>query len=112
MIHVFLALVVHAAPADTIPVPAITTDSVHSSAAPGASARAPRNMVADSMVLDKSDRQLTLFYRGIPIYRYGVALGSNPVGDKIARGDGRTPEGVFYIESRNSASKYHLSLRI
>lgn len=112
MIHAFLVLVILVAPADTIPVPASVPDSVHSSAGPGASGRAPRSMVADSMVLDKSDRQLTLFYRGIQIFRYSVALGSNPVGDKIGRGDGRTPEGLFYIESRNPRSRYHLSLRI
>lgn len=43
---------------------------------------------------------------------YSVALGSNPVGDKRRRGDGRTPEGLYYIEGRNPRSKYHLSLRI
>ena len=44
--------------------------------------------------------------------KYGVALGKNPVGDKLRRGDGRTPEGLFFIEGHNPQSKYHLSLRI
>lgn len=69
-------------------------------------------VVADSMVLDKSDRQLTLYFRGERVATYGVALGKNPVGDKNGRGDGRTPEGLFTIEGRNPQSKYHLSLRI
>ena len=64
------------------------------------------------MVLDKSARRLTLYYRGQEVRTYGVALGKNPVGDKTRRGDGRTPEGLFFIEGRNPQSKYHLSLRI
>ena len=34
------------------------------------------------------------------------------MGDKLRRGDARTPEGLFRIEGRNAFSKYHLSLRI
>src|SRR5258708_22533268 len=111
MLHAFLGLVVLTAPADTIPVP-VAAPETPAAAAPAAPTHAPRNMVADSMVLDKSNRELTLFYRGIRVYRYSVALGTNPIGDKIGRGDGRTPQGLFFIESRNPESKYHLSLRI
>jgi len=68
--------------------------------------------VADSIVVEKGVRKLSLFYKGVPVRTYGVALGRNPNGDKVSKGDGRTPEGVFRIESRNSNSKYHLALRI
>src|SRR3954465_13359597 len=67
---------------------------------------------ADSIVVEKGVRKLSLFYKGVPVRTYGVALGRNPNGDKVSKGDGRTPEGVFHIESRNSNSKYHLALRI
>ncbi|HEX6051491.1 MAG TPA: L,D-transpeptidase family protein, partial [Gemmatimonadaceae bacterium] len=66
----------------------------------------------DSLVVDKSDRRLTLYYRGSPVRTYLVALGTQPVGDKVRRGDGRTPEGLFRIEARNPRSRYHLALRI
>lgn len=72
----------------------------------------PKAFSADSMVLDKSERQLTMYYRGQKVRTYAVALGKNPVGAKARRGDGRTPEGVYYIEGRNPESTYHLSLRI
>lgn len=99
MLNAFLLLAITGAPAaDTSRV-----------AAP---APAPAALMADSIVLDKSDRQLTLFYRGQAVRTYGVALGKNPVGDKVRRGDGRTPEGLYFIEGRNPQSKYHLSLRI
>jgi murein L,D-transpeptidase YafK len=68
--------------------------------------------LADSIVVEKKARRLTLFHMGRPIRSYLVALGGNPVGDKIAAGDRRTPEGLFSIEARNPNSEYHLSLRI
>jgi lipoprotein-anchoring transpeptidase ErfK/SrfK len=67
---------------------------------------------ADSVVVVKSDRRLTLYYRGVPVKRYRVALGRNPVGDKVSIGDYRTPEGVFTIIGRNSESRFHKSFAI
>lgn len=72
----------------------------------------PKAYSADSMVLDKSARRLTMFHRGREVRSYEVALGKNPVGAKTRRGDGRTPEGLYFIEARNPGSKYYLSLRI
>jgi murein L,D-transpeptidase YafK len=68
--------------------------------------------LADSIVIEKAARRMTLYHIGRPIRSYLVALGGNPVGDKIAAGDRRTPEGLFSIEARNPYSKYHLSLKI
>ena len=107
MLNVLLLCAVAAAPADTMPVVLAGAPKTAVTTVPGS-----RRFLADSMVLDKSDRQLTLYYRGQPVQKYGVALGKNPVGDKQRRGDGRTPEGLYYIEGRNPQSKYHLSLRI
>lgn len=72
----------------------------------------PKQYDADSIVLDKSERTLTMYSRGEKVKEYDVALGKNPVGNKMRRGDGRTPEGLYYINGRNPGSKYHLSLRI
>lgn len=71
-----------------------------------------RGLIADSLVLEKSTRQLTLFSGGQPVHTYIVALGRNPVGPKHQEGDERTPEGLYYIDSRNPHSRYHLSLHI
>ena len=72
----------------------------------------PGDFRADSIVVEKGERRLTLFYRGFPVRRYRIALGRNPVGDKISIGDYRTPEGVFYIIGRNPQSKFYKSLEI
>ena len=68
--------------------------------------------LADSIVIEKKTRRLTLYHQGHPIRTYLVALGANPVGDKQFAGDSRTPEGLFSIDYKNDQSDYHLALHI
>jgi hypothetical protein len=68
--------------------------------------------LADSIVVEKKAHMLTLFRDGKPMRTYLVALGGNPRGDKLSAGDRRTPEGIFYIDSRQPNSRYHLALHI
>jgi lipoprotein-anchoring transpeptidase ErfK/SrfK len=72
----------------------------------------PGNFLADSIVVEKGERRLTLYYRGVAVKKYRVALGRNPVGDKMSIGDYRTPEGMYYIIGRNPASRFYKSLAI
>ncbi len=67
---------------------------------------------ADKVLIEKNERRLTLLSKGEVIKKYKIALGGNPVGPKERQGDNKTPEGNYFIESRNSNSNYHLSLRI
>lgn len=61
----------------------------------------------------KSKREMYLLDSQNNILRtYKVALGFNPVGNKMAEGDGRTPEGVYKIDFRNENSEYYRSIRI
>lgn len=60
----------------------------------------------------KAARQMTLLRNGRTIRRYRVCLGSNPIGAKEREGDGKTPEGVYRIDSRSAASKYHRALHV
>lgn len=87
-------------------------DSTRTAAPRSAPAAVGKVTMADSIVVEKSLRQLTLYFRGEPVKRYLVALGSNPVGAKVQQGDNRTPEGLYRIEARNPASKYHRALRV
>jgi murein L,D-transpeptidase YafK len=70
------------------------------------------HIIADSIVVEKGKRTLTLYQTGIPVRTYRIALGGQPVGDKVKRGDGRTPEGVYRIDYKNDQSKYHLALHV
>ncbi len=60
----------------------------------------------------KSDRKLLLINNGVLIREYRIALGPSPNGDKLIRGDGRTPEGEFYICAKNPTSRFYKSLGI
>ena len=44
--------------------------------------------------------------------RTAWALGLSPLGDKVREGDRRTPEGNFYIFTKNDKSSFYLSLGI
>ena len=79
---------------------------------PASGVRIPRPTAADSIVVYKRERTMILYNRGVPVKSYFIALGSQPVGDKQRKGDQRTPEGLFYINAHNPASKFHLALRI
>lgn len=70
------------------------------------------NQVADLIVVMKSKRIMLLLSEGNIIKAYKIALGKNPVGRKSTQGDGKTPEGRYYIVDRNSHSNYFKSLKI
>lgn len=67
---------------------------------------------ATRVVIEKTARRLTLERDGRVLARYGVALGSNPAGQKAREGDGRTPEGIYAVDFKHPRSRYHLALRI
>lgn len=68
--------------------------------------------IADSIVIEKKARRLTLYHQGRPLRSFLVALGASPVGDKRIAGDRRTPEGLFSIDGKNDRSDFHLALHI
>jgi murein L,D-transpeptidase YafK len=74
--------------------------------------RTPLTVTADRIVVEKAQRRLTLYRKGIPLRSYHVALGFEPVGPKTREGDGRTPEGVYRIDRRKPESGYHQSLHL
>lgn len=62
------------------------------------------------IVIKKKARLLELFDGEKLVKTYKIALGFAPVGDKSREGDGKTPEGEFYIFTKNDKSKFYLSL--
>jgi murein L,D-transpeptidase YafK len=62
------------------------------------------------IVVIKGKRQLQLYSDGAVVRTYRVGLGLNPVDDKKRQGDRATPEGDFYIFTKNNKSAYYLSL--
>ena len=89
-----------------------TSDSTSGPRAGATRAKAAPALLADSIVVEKKQRRLTLYYNGLAVKRYAIALGRNPNGRKLQIGDFRTPEGIYFIEGRNPNSKYYRALRI
>ncbi len=68
--------------------------------------------VVDLVRVHKAERRLVLLAGGLPLFEYDISLGSEPVGPKRERGDGRTPEGRYWIDWRKVDSDYHRALHI
>src|SRR4029453_2398962 len=66
----------------------------------------------DMIIVDKSERWMSVYRDGRPLREFRVALGRGGLRPKQRQGDGRVPEGVYRITAHNPHSAYHLSLRI
>lgn len=64
----------------------------------------------DRIVIEKAARRMQLIQDGKTVRTYQIALGFTPDGNKVRQGDGKTPEGLFTIDRRNSESAFHLSV--
>jgi murein L,D-transpeptidase YafK len=90
----FLALVVAGAP------PAI-----------GSSWPTPENPPEKVRVI-KSQRILEVWRDGAVIRSFRVSLGANPLGHKQQEGDGRTPEGTYFLNWRKRDSVAYRSIHV
>ena len=70
----------------------------------------PVGTTIDRILVEKSERKLSILRGGKVLKTYRVALGRNPIGAKEQEGDMKTPEGVYTIDYRNPKSDYHLAL--
>ena len=53
-----------------------------------------------------------VWWHGAQLKTYRVALGGEPAGPKQARGDQRTPEGVYSVVKRRQNSLFHDALEL
>ncbi|WP_149588978.1 L,D-transpeptidase family protein [Tabrizicola flagellatus] len=70
----------------------------------------PLTGTVDRIVIEKAARRMQLIQDGQVVRTYRIALGFAPEGAKERQGDGKTPEGEFTIDRRNSESAFHLSV--
>jgi murein L,D-transpeptidase YafK len=69
-------------------------------------------MTSPRLVITKKDRKLEVFDGDKLVKSIKVSLGFTPLGYKEIEGDGKTPEGEFYIYTKNPKSQFYLSLGI
>ena len=70
------------------------------------------NEPIDSMVVFKSTRELVTYHQRKKVKKYMISLGEASIGKKQVEGDMKTPEGHYYINSRDTNSAYHTNLGI
>lgn len=64
------------------------------------------------VVVMKAQRKMFLLHGKKILKEYDVDLGFTPSGHKEIEGDGRTPEGSYFINFHNPNSNYYLSIGI
>lgn len=58
----------------------------------------------------KEKRRLYVIQSDVLVRDYPIGLGFHPLGDKEREGDGRTPEGDFFVCMKNASSRFIKSL--
>ena len=67
----------------------------------------------DYIVVNKNKRELLVFNKNNMLLKeYNIALGFEPKGKKEVQGDGKTPEGTYYITDKNPNSIAYKNLGI
>jgi len=64
------------------------------------------------VIVYKERHQMYLMHHDKVLERYRIELGFAPTGDKQIEGDGKTPEGEYFIDRRNPNSEFYLSIGI
>ena len=72
----------------------------------------PNPLKDPRIVVKKAQRRLLVYSNNKLVRTYRIGLGLSPVGDKVRSGDHRTPEGDYYVFTKNDKSAYYLSLGI
>jgi murein L,D-transpeptidase YafK len=71
-----------------------------------------RGRHADRVLVEKQAHRLTLLRGGKTLGTYRIAIGRQPHGDKQCKGDHKTPEGLFAIDSHLPDSGFHRALHV
>tara|TARA_A200000113_G_scaffold212563_1_gene214185 strand:+ start:57 stop:536 length:480 start_codon:yes stop_codon:yes gene_type:complete len=66
----------------------------------------------DFIIVNKEKRDIIMYKEGKVLNKFKVSLGFEPVGTKVKRGDGKTPEGLYYIEDKIKESSFFLALKV
>jgi murein L,D-transpeptidase YafK len=71
-----------------------------------------KNVIIDKILVYKSMHKMEIYEKNKLIKTYKIAIGRGGKGAKELEGDEKTPEGIYYINSKNKDSGYHNNLGI
>jgi len=66
----------------------------------------------DMIIVEKSLRVLNVLKNGKIVRKYTINLGFDPIGHKYFKGDGKTPEGLYFISKKSTNSDFYIALQI
>ncbi len=69
-------------------------------------------VLSPELYIYKDKRRLYVMDGDVLVRNYPVGLGKNPKGDKKYEGDGRTPEGNFFVCFKNPRSRFFKALAL
>jgi murein L,D-transpeptidase YafK len=72
----------------------------------------PAHARIDRLEVSKSGRTLRVFQEGALVAEFRAATGRGGLGPKRMEGDGRTPEGLYRIDSRHRSREFHRFLHV
>jgi murein L,D-transpeptidase YafK len=72
----------------------------------------PANIKVHRLVVYKSRREMVALAKGSVVKTYMISLGGQSIGRKEFEGDMKTPEGLYFINTKNAKSGYHKNLGI
>jgi len=65
-----------------------------------------------AIIINKAEYKLYLIESGRQIYSCNIEMGWDPYLDKVKSGDGRTPEGAFYVAEKKPWSQFYKAFLI
>lgn len=66
----------------------------------------------DHILVNKSEKKMSLFSQGKRVKEYSVVFGENPKGHKQQEGDERTPEGKYILDYKKDDSSFYKAIHI
>ena len=66
----------------------------------------------DLIVVNKEKRNIIMYKEGKILNKFKISLGFEPIGTKVKTGDGKTPEGLYFIEDKIKESSFFLALKV
>lgn len=68
---------------------------------------------ADHILVLKAKRKMIISRKGEQVTTFKINMGFKPTGNKVEDGDGKTPEGIYYIDNKyERGDKFHKSFLI
>lgn len=64
------------------------------------------------IVIEKQKRMMSVYSGGKQLKTYSISLGGSPLGHKAQEGDGKTPEGLYFIDWIHPNSAYYRAIRV